>query len=652
MKNENNNRRAIDKIKFSIGAKLITIITIIVLLSLGSITVLVSWLVREDLKISAEENNFEANRRSAFEAEDVLVNMRANTRGLLQTIHLVDRERAAVTEAANYFFEQNPLAAAVVYLHNGTENILINRNFFNSRNINSALANSYFNENSVTLRQAATGETLAFNASPHFSSPLIALFFSWRNTGAGVIFSTEKINDNFGFGINRSYLINSNGDILAHPNSVLLAEGKNVSQNNFVRLLRDVPDRSRQMITKEDGLIFYSAFTKLNIGGCAVITSIEYDKVFEGIAATTRRNIYLTAGVLFISIMFIWFFSKTISIPLKALAVAARSIEGGEFEQEVMVKGRDEIGVLGLSFGRMSSALHIFGRFTNRELAVKAMRGEIKPGGLPKHATIFFSDIRGFTEKSENFTKVFGDDASDRIVFWLNNYLSRMVECVEKTGGVVDKFIGDAVMAHWGTAYTTGSPEEDAFNCVKAALMMRSAVITINNERQDPNDPGTPVIQIGCGINTGIVTAGQIGSDLRMEYTVIGDPVNLASRVESLNKPLGTDILIAEDTWNLVNKYFITQEMPSVTVKGKAEPVRIFAVVNFNEAKEGPRTLAEVRSLMGIEAPDISKVDLDASEKKYNIKGSRKTSQKTNEAKNTAAQGFYKRAMKIRGLQE
>ena len=652
MKNDHNNRRAIDKIKFSIGAKLITIITIIVLLSLGSITVLVSWLVREDLKISAEENNFEANRRSASEAEDILVNMRANTRGLMQTIHLVNRERAAVTEAANYFFEQNPQAAAVVYLYNGTENILINRNFFNSRNIDPSLVNSYFNENRTALKQAAAGETLAFNASPYFSSPLTALFFSWRDTGAGVIFSTEKINDNFGFGINRSYLINSNGDILAHPNSVLLAEGKNVSQNNFVRLLRDVPDRSRQMITKEDGLIFYSAFTKLNIGGCAVITSIEYDKVFEGIAATTRRNIYLTAGVLFISIMFIWFFSKTISIPLKALAVAARSIEGGEFEQEVMVKGRDEIGVLGLSFGRMSSALHIFGRFTNRELAVKAMRGEIKPGGLPKHATIFFSDIRGFTEKSENFTKVFGDDASDRIVFWLNNYLSRMVECVEKTGGVVDKFIGDAVMAHWGTAYTTGSPEEDAFNCVKAALMMRSAVITINNERQDPNDPGTPVIQIGCGINTGIVTAGQIGSDLRMEYTVIGDPVNLASRVESLNKPLGTDILIAEDTWNLVNKYFITQEMPSVTVKGKAEPVRIFAVVNFNEAKEGPRTLAEVRSLMGIEAPDISKVDLDASEKKYNIKGSRKTSQKTNEAKNTAAQGFYKRAMKIRGLQE
>ncbi len=266
----------------------------------------------------------------------------------------------------------------------------------------------------------------------------------------------------------------------------------------------------------------------------------------------------------------------------------------------------------------MSGALHIFGRFTNREIAVKAMRGEIKPGGLPKHATIFFSDIRGFTALSENFTKAFGDEASDKIVFWLNNYLTSMVECVEKTGGVVDKFIGDAVMAHWGTAYTAGSPKKDAFNCVKAALMMRNALIALNKDRA-ANDPGNPPIRIGCGINTGIVTAGQIGSELRMEYTVIGDPVNLASRVEALTKPLATDILITEDTWNLIGDSLITEEMPPVTVKGKAKPVRLFAVINFAEEKEGPRTLAEVRKILGVDAPELSNVDLDAEEKKYKI---------------------------------
>jgi len=157
--------------------------------------------------------------------------------------------------------------------------------------------------------------------------------------------------------------------------------------------------------------------------------------------------------------------------------------------------------------------------------------------------------------------------------------------------------------------------------------MMRDMLKKLNKNRKDEN-MAAPPIQIGCGINTGIVTAGQIGSDLRMEYTVIGDPVNLASRVESLNKPLGTDILITEDTWELVGKYFITEEMPSVTVKGKEKPLRLFAVVNFNfavlkitPAASEPRTLAEVRKYLGIEAKDVSQADVNAEELKYKIGG-------------------------------
>ena len=147
---------------------------------------------------------------------------------------------------------------------------------------------------------------------------------------------------------------------------------------------------------------------------------------------------------------------------------------------------------------------------------------------------------------------------------------------------------------------------------------MRKALVALNRARH-AGDPGDPPINIGCGINTGIVTAGQLGSDVRMEYTVIGDPVNLASRIEALNKPLGTDILISESTWNMVKYFFITEEMPSVTVKGKEKPVRIFAVINHVSVTSGPKTLAEVRELLGIKPPDISKVDINAEEKKYKI---------------------------------
>jgi adenylate cyclase len=664
-------RRGGLKVRFSISAKLIIIISIIVLVSLGSITALVSWLVREDLKISAEENNFEVNRRAAAETEQTLEKMRLLSLMFTRTAAVLGERggaSGAVREEANYFFTQNPQIAALFYTSANrsaaawTDRVFVNERFFISRGIETALADAYRVNSKKTLENAAMGQTALVNASPWFnktqsSTPLAAMFFPIWEGGGCVLFSSENLNESFGMGVNASYLINADGDIVADADPQRVKTQVNLAKHNIIRQIFNSPERNKQMLVdldvqlarndtsasyasdasffirfwenlkqkmnkNQDGgkIRHYLAYTRLNTAGCVVITTIEYDKVFEGIAATTRRNLYLTAAVLFLSVMCIWFFAKTISVPLKKLAGAARTIESGIFKVELKPTSRDEIGVLMSSFGKMCSALGIFGKFTNRDIAVQAMRGAIKPGGLSKHATVFFSDIRGFTEKSENFVKAFGEDASNRIVYWLNEYLTGMVECVEKTNGIVDKFIGDAVMAHWGTAYTSGSPKEDAMNCVKAALMMRVALYKLNKNRKQENI-GNPPISIGCGINTGIVTAGQIGSELRMEYTVIGDPVNLASRVEALNKPLGTDILITEDTWKMVKDQIIAEEMPPVTVKGKEKPVRLFAVVNLVSVTSGPRTLTEVRKLLGVKPPDISKADVNAEELKYKIGG-------------------------------
>ena len=659
-------RRGGVRVRFSIGAKLIVIISIIVLFSLGSITALVSWLVREDLRISAEDNNFEVNRRAAAETEQTLEKMRQLSLAFSRTAALAERADL-IQEEADYFFAHNPQIAALFYTTTPpsawTNRVFVNGRFFLSRGIDTKLADAYLLNSKKMQENSAMGQTILVNASPLFNKPqgstyLTAMFFPIQGgsslpSGSGcVLFSSEDINESFGMGVNTSYLINADGDIIADADIERVKTQVNIAEQEIIRRIYNSPDRNRQMLVTLDGkpaahsttvfafilrlwenvkqkmnirqgngnARYYLAYTRLNTAGSVVITTIEYDKVFEGINATTRRNLYLTAAILFLSIMGIWFFAKSISVPIKTLATAARSIEGGVFDVELHPASRDEIGLLTSSFGKMCAALNVFGKFTNRNIAVQAMRGEIKPGGLSKHATIFFSDIRGFTEKSENFVKAFGDEASDHIVFWLNEYLTSMVECVEKTNGIIDKFIGDAVMAHWGTATTAGSPQEDALNCIKAALMMRMALYKLNKSRQQKT-MGNPPIKIGCGINSGIVTAGQIGSELRMEYTVIGDPVNLASRVEALNKPLGTDILITEDTWNLIKDHIIVEEMPSVTVKGKEKPVRLFAVVNLVSANSELRTLEQVRKILGTNPPDISKVDVNAEELKYKIGG-------------------------------
>jgi len=610
------------KVRFSIGAKLITIITFIVLISLGSIIALASWLVRGDLRIMAEENNFETNRRTAMTAEAALENIYSNSLILIRTITSLGTGSALSRETLEFFFERNPGVASVFFTSGDNTEMLYNNNFFETRNIDVSLVELYRDVEETALRRAAAGETVLLNAAFHFQAPLLALFFPWQYGGGGVLFYPDALNDSFGYGVNQSYMINDAGDILLHADFDMVRFSVNVADREFTKNIWNNPVRDAQSLyTDEEGVHFFGAFTKLNIAGAIVITSVEYNKVFEGIEATTRRNLYLTITVLSISIIFIWFFSKSISNPLKALAVTAHEIEGGSFETSLQPKTRDEIGVLTSSFQRMTQALRVFGRFTNRDIATRAMRGEIKPGGLQKNATIFFSDIRDFTAISEKFTETFGEDGSDRIVHWLNEYFARMVEYVEKTGGVVDKFIGDAVMAHWGTAYTSGSVRKDAYNSISAALMMRRALLRMNKGRTK-SDPANPRIRIGIGINTGMVTAGQIGCDLRMEYTVTGDPVNLTSRIESLNKVFGTDILITEHTWRLVRRKFITEEMPSVKVRGKEKPIRIFAVINFARANKGPRSLAKLRKILGIRPPDPKKLSgVAKAEKKYRIVG-------------------------------
>ncbi|MCL2092826.1 MAG: HAMP domain-containing protein [Treponema sp.] len=616
-------------LRFTIGAKLITIITIIVIISLGSIIALVSWLVTEDLRIAAEESNFEANRYSASEAENLLLSLRLNGTMLIQTLHGGELRTEAAQGTLNFFFSQNPGLAVLAFESAralpgpSAQDLIINEAFFYSQDLSLSLADSYLEENRSALQRAAQGETVLLNASPHFGLPLLAYFFPsqdlhGQNIGALLLCSPISLSGNFGYGTNRSFLINDRGEVLVHPEGELMLLAPNMAGDSFIRSVWENPGRSAQRLyTGDDGIRYFGAFTKLSQGG-AVITTIEFDKVFEGIRATTRRNLYLTAAVLSISILFIWFFAKSISVPLRILASAAQSIEGGDFGVRLDPRGRDEIGALTSSFQRMSAALGIFGRFTNRDIAVRAMRGEIKPGGLPKDATIFFSDIRDFTALSEQFTASFPEDASNRIVTWLNNYLGHMVNCVEETGGVVDKFIGDSVMAHWGTAYASASPAADAYNCVTAALLMRRALMAMNAQRR-PDDPADPPIRIGCGINTGRITAGQIGSDLRMEYTVVGDPVNLASRVEALCKPLAVDILISENTWALVRDKFLFAEMPSVSVKGKEDPLRIFAVINHASSREGPQSLDELRQLLGTTAPDLSLIDINGEERKYKL---------------------------------
>jgi len=193
--------------------------------------------------------------------------------------------------------------------------------------------------------------------------------------------------------------------------------------------------------------------------------------------------------------------------------------------------------------------------------------------GSNKEITIFFSDIRGFTNISEAMP-----DAKALISF-LNEYMDPMTEIIIEELGTVDKYIGDSIMAYWNAPQKVENHPDRALT---AAVRQIEYLVPLNKRLKSENKP---FIDIGIGINTGITTVGEMGSKRRNEYTVIGDPVNLASRLESLCKGYGAKIIISEYVKKRLKNKYIFRNLDIVRVKGKKEPVEIFEVHGFGEAK-------------------------------------------------------------------
>ena len=183
--------------------------------------------------------------------------------------------------------------------------------------------------------------------------------------------------------------------------------------------------------------------------------------------------------------------------------------------------------------------------------------------GETKELTVFFSDIRNFTSISEGLTP-------EQLSTLMNEYLTAMSKIIMETGGTVDKFIGDAIMAIWGAPLDVADQELQA---VKTAL---KSMKTLKKLQPIWTKRGLPHIDIGIGINTGMMRVGNFGSEKRFDYTVLGDNVNLASRLEGLNKTYGTNILISEKTMEAVDGKTPFRYIDKVRVKGKDRPVRIF----------------------------------------------------------------------------
>jgi adenylate cyclase len=259
--------------------------------------------------------------------------------------------------------------------------------------------------------------------------------------------------------------------------------------------------------------------------------------------------------------------------PVRALVSAMHTVLRGDLRHHAQVDRGDEIGFLARSFNEMVDGLqereHIkntFGRFVSRDVAEAVLDGRIPLGGERLEVSILFQDIRGFTALSEKLDP-------GTLLRVLNQLFTEVVAAVEAEGGMVKQFTGDGVMALFG------APQVRADHCERAVRAALGIVDRLTNVNVLLQSQGVPALQIGVGLHTGEVVAGLIGPDERVEYGVVGEPVNLASRVEGLTRDLAATILISKEIAAHLGPQFLLGRAALLPVKGRAQPVEVVEVL-------------------------------------------------------------------------
>jgi adenylate cyclase len=326
--------------------------------------------------------------------------------------------------------------------------------------------------------------------------------------------------------------------------------------------------------------------------GWYMSVSEQRQTFYSRVNQITERTALILGASIVLGIVMVLIFAGYLTNPLTRVARAMeRIISTNDLSSRVTVEYRDETGRLAHTFnimvGELEKAYNQIKRYALQAVVARKKEYRIRnifQKYVPKDVidtfienpekmlvgenriiSILFSDIRGFTSISEQL-------APDELVNELNRYFTTMVDIIMARGGIIDKYIGDAIMAFFGAP---ARHKDDALQSVLAGVEMSEALVEFNAHQRSN---GKPEFQIGVGINYGVVTVGNIGTDKKMDYTIIGDMVNLASRMEGLTKIYRQPVLISESLYQKVKDQLHCRLIDKVAVKGKKQGVRVFTV--------------------------------------------------------------------------
>ncbi len=309
-----------------------------------------------------------------------------------------------------------------------------------------------------------------------------------------------------------------------------------------------------------------------------LLTVLRYN--YEGVLSrhVTTELLYIGLLSIITAITVAYLIGRMLKKDTKQIITSVKSIEGGNFNTQIDIHRPDELGEIAQGINSMSQGLLLreqikeaFGRFVNPKIAnnfIKKFVKEgdaLKMGGHKEHVAIVIADLRDFTALSETMPP-------DQLITLLNSYFEEMVQAIHSEGGVVDKFMGDAIMAVFGLAEEK-RPEQSALNCAKK-MRQRLEVLNQGFKAQE-----LPQLSHGIGIHSGEVIAGYLGSQERLEFTVIGSSVNIAARIEQETKNVETSILMSENIVKAIEMDEDVAFIETISLKGIEHPIKLYGVM-------------------------------------------------------------------------
>ncbi len=298
--------------------------------------------------------------------------------------------------------------------------------------------------------------------------------------------------------------------------------------------------------------------------------------IHEDLEHTKKQIIFVVALFALVSLAIAWWIVRGFTKPIKQLSQMAEKVAAGKYHEALnpaLTKRNDEVGTLAKSFDTMVQGLlerekirSVLNKVVSKDIADEILKTNIHLGGEERKLTIQFCDIRNFTAMTEHFSP-------QETIALLNLFMTKMTRIIEGEGGIIDKYIGDEIMALYGAPI----PHPDhALRALSSAKIMIETLKKWNEEKAHKER-----IEMGIGIHTGVVVAGNMGAEDRLNYTVVGTGVNLTARLCAAARP--GQILISEYTLNepRIKESFVTNPLPPIVAKGFSQPIQVYEIVGF-----------------------------------------------------------------------